>query len=165
MDGKIIVYVDMDGVLVEFPETIDDVDESIREQCREWCAEKSEHHSDFEGIFSTLKPMEDAISVIDELSTKFEIYLLSTAPWNNTSSWSDKRRWVEKYLPNMERKHLILTHRKDLNRGAFLIDDRPNNGAREFDEIDGQVWIHFGSERFPDWKSVMGFLQQDELTP
>jgi len=165
MDGKIIVYVDMDGVLVEFPETIDGVDESIREQCREWCAENSEHHSDFEGIFSTLKPMEDAISVIDELSTKFEIYLLSTAPWNNTSSWSDKRRWVEKYLPNMERKHLILTHRKDLNRGSFLIDDRPNNGAREFDEIDGQVWIHFGSDRFPDWKSVMKFLQQDEYTP
>ena len=73
MDRKKIVYIDMDGVLVEFPETIDDVDESIREQCIEWCTENSEHHSDFEGIFSTLKPMEGAIPVIDKLSTELSL--------------------------------------------------------------------------------------------
>ena len=52
----------------------------------------------------------------------------------------------------------ILSHRKDLNRGALLIDDRPNNGAKEFGEIEGQRWIHFGSEAFPDWHAVLAEL-------
>ena len=40
------------------------------------------------------------------------------------------------------RKKIILTHRKDLVSGDYLIDDRSKNGASEFcDE-----WIQFGSE-------------------
>ena len=35
-NSKQIVYVDMDGVVVHFPESIDDVAAEIREQCREW---------------------------------------------------------------------------------------------------------------------------------
>jgi len=49
---------------------------------------------------------------------------------------------------------LILTHRKDLVKGDILIDDRPNNGAKDFE---GE-WIHFGSENFPDWSSVIKHL-------
>ena len=51
-------------------------------------------------------------------------------------------------------KRLILTHHKNLNRGHFLIDDRENHGAREFD---GEL-ILFGSERFPDWPTVTQYL-------
>ena len=36
----------------------------------------------------------------------------------------------------------------------FLIDDRPNNGAKNFEG----KWIHFGSEDFPDWSSVIKYL-------
>ena len=49
---------------------------------------------------------------------------------------------------------MILTHRKDLVKGDILIDDRPNNGAKDFE---GE-WIHFGSKNFPDWKSVIKYL-------
>ena len=108
----------MDGVLVDLPE-LGKVDPSIRDECMAWQAEqealypdKEIHHSDFEGLFATLKPREGAVEAIDALMADFEVYLLSTAPWANTSSWSDKRRWVEKYLPNLAQKHLILTHRR-----------------------------------------------------
>ena len=57
---RAVVYVDLDGVLAEFPENLCEVDSSIAESCRQWCEETGEHHSDFEGIFSTLKPMEGA---------------------------------------------------------------------------------------------------------
>jgi 5'(3')-deoxyribonucleotidase len=87
------------------------------------------------------------------------IYLLSSAPWDNTNSWSDKRRWVEKYLPQLRRKCLILSHRKDLNRGSYLIDDRAHNGAIDFGEYDNQEWIHFGSERFPNWEEILKYLE------
>ena len=38
--------------------------------------------------------------------------------------------------------------------GDYLIDDRRFNGASEFQ---GE-WIHFGSEKYPDWKSVLQYL-------
>ncbi|MFP6876950.1 MAG: hypothetical protein VCA37_08995, partial [Roseibacillus sp.] len=95
----------MDGVLVDLPE-LGKVDPSIRDECETWCAEQKAlhpgrdiHHSDFEGLFATLKPREGAADAIDVLMASFDVYLLSTPPWANTSSWTDKRRWVEEYLP------------------------------------------------------------------
>ena len=135
--GRPIVYVDLDGVLAEFPENLSDVDSSIAESCRQWCEKTGEHHSDFEGLFSTLKTKEGANDAIHRLIQKFEIYILSTAPWKNVSSWTDKRIWVEKNLPSLPKKRLTLSYNKSLMRGRYLIDDRPKNGAREFGEHDG----------------------------
>jgi len=41
-----------------------------------------------------------------------------------------------------------------LIKGDILIDDRPNNGAKDFDG----KWIQFGSEEFPDWNAVLHYL-------
>jgi hypothetical protein len=38
--------------------------------------------------------------------------------------------------------------------GDYLIDDRRFNGASEFK---GE-WIHFGSDSFPKWRSVLEYL-------
>jgi hypothetical protein len=43
---------------------------------------------------------------------------------------------------------------KDLNMGDYLVDDRDKNGALEFN---GE-FIHFGTRKFPDWKSVKTHL-------
>ena len=154
--NEMIAYVDMDGVLVDFPYNIEDVHESILEECKDWCTRTQNHHSDFDGLFATLPPIAGGAEALGRLEAGgFTVYLLSTAPWSNHSSSSDKRRWVEKHLPNLQVKRLILSHRKDLNRGTILIDDRPNNGAKEFGELEGQRWIHFGSEAFPDWDAVL----------
>lgn len=53
-----------------------------------------------------------------------------------------------------------MTHHKNLNSGAILIDDRPNNGA---DQFDGE-WIQFGTETFPNWDSVVAHLL-DTIAP
>ena len=121
-------------------------------------------------------PKDGIQEAIDRLEVKFEVYLLSTAPWKSHSSLSDKRRWIAKYLPNLPEKRLILSHRKDLNRGSYLIDDRDKNGAAKdeeraivkgFGDYDGQEWIHFGCSScdntscyrpLPDWASVLEYL-------
>ncbi len=60
------------------------------------------------------------------------------------------------YLDDVAHKRLILTHHKDLNRGDYLIDDRLSRGAEKF----VGEFIHFGSERFPDWPAVMESMRQ-----
>lgn len=50
---------------------------------------------------------------------------------------------------------LILGHHKHLNIGHFLVDDRTKNGA---DRFTGEH-ILFGSERFPDWPTVVHYLR------
>ena len=145
-----IIYVDMDNVLVDFPsafkhydpqylDTIDDKDE-------------------IDGIFSKMEPMQHAIAAVEFLATHFDVFILSTAPWNNPSAWTDKLNWIKKYLPEVCHKKLILSHNKQLNIGDYLIDDRLKNGVIGFK---GEH-IHFGTGNFPDWKSVIKYLIKKE---
>ena len=145
---KKIVYVDMDGVLVDFASGLERVAAETRD--------KYEGREDeIPGIFALMGPMPGAIDAYLELAERFDTYVLSTAPWENPSAWSDKLRWVQRHLGEAAYKRLILSHHKDLNRGDFLIDNRPNNGADRF----GDGFIHFGSSRFPDWPTVMEFMR------
>ena len=101
-----------------------------------------------------MKPVEGAIAAYNELTKHFDVYILSTAPWENPSAWSDKLLWVKKYLGQSAHKRLILSHNKNLNAGDFLVDDRTANGAGEFT---GEH-IHFLSEQFKDWDDVISYL-------
>ena len=151
-DYKDILYIDMDNVLVDFKSGIDRLtDEEL--QVYEGRYDEVPH------IFSKMVPMEGAVEAFEHLSKYYQVYILSTAPWNNPSAWSDKLEWVKKYLGGEKEdpayKRLILTHHKDLNTGSYLIDDRKDkNGA---DGFQGNL-IHFGSDEFPDWKAVVEYL-------
>ncbi len=146
------VYVDMDGVLADFSGGVSGLDEKTR-------LEFDKRHDEVPNIFLNLKPMNGAIEAFEKLAGVFDVYILSTASWNNPTAWSDKLVWVKRHLGDRAHKRLILTHHKNLNLGDFLIDDRiTNNGAGGFT---GEL-IHFGSPRFPDWKSVLAYLLTKE---
>ena len=144
---KKILYVDMDNVLVNFPSSFPYIPNDILEKY-------TKNKDDIPGIFSLMQPLDGAIDAYKKLSHKYDTYILSTAPWDNPSAWSDKIIWVKKYLGRFAHKRLILSHNKNLNLGDYLIDDRTKNGAAEFK---GQH-IHFGQEKFPDWPSVLKYL-------
>jgi 5'(3')-deoxyribonucleotidase len=142
-ERKKTLYIDMDNVLVDFPSGISRLDEAARQ-------EYFENYDNAPGIFALMKPVSGAIEVFNKLADKYDVYILSTAPWENPSAWSDKLKWVKTYLGENAHKRLILTHRKDLHIGDYLIDDRKKNGAGDFK---GEL-ILFGSGRFRDWKAV-----------
>ena len=144
-----ILYIDMDNVLVDFPSSFNKLNE-------ETLTEYEGRIDEVPGIFSLMEPLEGAVEAFEVLATSFDTYILSTAPWDNPSAWSDKLLWVKKHLSPTAHKRLILSHHKNLNSGDFLIDDRTKNGAGEF----GGEHIHFGTDKFPDWKTVVQYLQQ-----
>ena len=146
---KKILYIDVDGVLVDFQSGIARLSDAE-------LLEYGDDLDDVPGIFALMDPMPGAVDAFQELSQLFDTYLLSTAPWKNPSAWSDKVIWVQQHLGAAGYKRLILTHHKDLNRGDFLIDDRTRHGADRF----AGEHIHFGSDRFPDWPSVMEYLRE-----
>ncbi len=150
--GKRIIYLDMDNTLVSFQSGIDKLDAITLDKYPEL--------DEVPGIYSLMEPMEGAVAAIEKLSETFDVYALSTAPWNNPSAWSDKLNWIKKYFPVILHKKLILTHNKNLNLGDYLIDDRLKNGAGEFL---GEL-IHFGTENYPNWKTVVEYLTNEKMS-
>jgi len=147
---KKILYVDMDNVMVDFPSGIAQLDDSVQ---KEYAGKLDE----VPGIFALMAPMPNAIEAFKELAELFDTYILSTAPWENPSAWSDKLLWVKNHIGEKAHKRLILSHHKNLNDGAYLVDDRTKNGA---DAFSGEH-IHFGTEQFPNWDVVLEYLRKN----
>lgn len=89
MDNKKILYIDMDNVIVNFPSAFSKLESSIM-------TEYEGKLDAIPGIFSRMEPLEGAIKAFNRLSEEYDTYILSTAPWNNPSAWSDKLLWVKK---------------------------------------------------------------------
>ena len=156
---KKVLYIDMDGVVADFWKAIQmnqpRIDDkkyfpTYADQEKEVDAicERNPH------IFKYLLPMKGAIEATKPLFKKFDVYFLSTPMYDIPESYTDKRLWLEKYYGDLVKKRLILTNRKDLAIGDFLVDDRLKNGAKEFKG----THIHFGTKEFPDWEAVVKFL-------
>ena len=146
---KKILYIDMDNVLVDFKS-------GIEKLSKETLEEFDGRLDEVPHIFSKMEPLHGAVESFKLLSRHFDTYILSTAPWNNSSAWHDKHVWVREYLGKEAEKRLILSHHKHLNKGDFLIDDRHDkNGS---DRFTGEL-IHFGpGNAFPGWKEVVEYL-------
>lgn len=157
---KDIIFIDMDNVLVDFNSGLEKIDPKIKARYDDDGTGKP-HYDDIPGLFSLMEPMPGAIEAIKSLASSpdnYELFILSTAPWDNPSSWTDKLLWVKKHLdsdnPNgIFYKRLILSHHKNLCKqpDSWLIDDREAHGAEEF----GERFINFGSDLFPDWDSIV----------
>jgi len=115
---KKIVYIDMDGVLVDFGKAIED-----------WFTNHphlKERYKTFpdhiQGLFRIAPPMKGAIEAVKKLheSGKYELMIATSAPWGNPQSNTDKRFWIEDYFGDIFHKKMFITHRKDLLMGDYL---------------------------------------------
>ena len=157
---KQIVYIDMDGVLVDFGKAIED-----------WFTNHPHLKGRYEtfpdhiqGLFRIAPPIKGAIEAVKKLhdSGKYDLFIATSAPWGNPQSNTDKRFWIEDYFGDIFHKRMFITHRKDLLMGDYLIDDRLKNGAGDFK---GKL-LRFGYDwendnkpnEYPDWDSILDYL-------
>ena len=142
-----IVYVDMDGVLVDFQSGIKLLSD------KELVLFENKF-DEVPGIFSKMKPIDGALEAFEKLNKHFDVYILSTAPWENPTALNDKLAWIKQNIGDLAKKRVIFSHNKHLNMGDYLIDDRLANGAGDFKG----THIHFGTDKFPNWASVLNYL-------
>jgi|TARA_B110000908_G_scaffold166011_1_gene216418 5'(3')-deoxyribonucleotidase len=145
---KKIMYLDMDGVLVDIfkacakkygKESIPNIGDLLDEDPE---------------LFYEAEPIPGAIEAFNKLVEAYDVYLLTSAPWESLGSVKAKRLWVRKYLGAPAYKRIITSHHKNLMIGDYLIDDRTANGAGEFK---GEL-IQFGTEKYPNWDTVLNYL-------
>lgn len=149
------IFIDMDGVLVDFGKKVNeiDLDDTISTHFKK-------SPDEIEGVFRDLEPLKNAVKSVIKLyeSGKYDLFIATTAPWNNPSSFSDKRIWIEEHFGEIFKKKMFITHRKDLLIGDYLIDDRLANGAKNFKgellsfgfDYENQSW-----NEYKNWEDVL----------
>jgi 5'-nucleotidase len=130
------VFVDMDGVIVDFDGwmkrtglTGDEVKKTP-------------------GAYLNMLPIEEGINGVRSLvGMGFEVWLATKPPTGIAFAYADKVSWVYRWLPEFKRR-IIITHDKGLlgDEGDFLVDDRPHKAnCRKFKGTliafkDGMTW-------------------------
>lgn len=139
------VYVDMDGVLCDYAGAYKRDIESNPTQIYP--------QSQF-GFFLNLEPLENAIETFKMLEKHFDMWILTRPSVYNVMCYTEKAMWVKNHLGFDIQCKTIIACDKSLLKGDFLIDDTTQFGQTEFE---GE-FIHFGTDKFPDWKTIRNYL-------
>lgn len=146
---KEIVYVDMDFTLCDYEEGFN----RHKKQHPTLAYPQREP-----GLYISLMPISGALETYTWLHDhpETDVFILTSPSFKNPHSYSEKRQWVEKHLGMKIVERLIISPRKDLNLGDYLIDDCDSGKGQ--DRFQGEL-IHFGSEKYPDWAAVKDFFE------
>lgn len=140
--NKLLIYVDMDGVLCNYEKAfVERIIANPKNQVPQ---------SDY-GFFANLEEIPGAIDAIKLIAQHHDVWILSRPSFKNPLSYTEKRVWIEKHLDMSWVEKLILSPNKALNIGDILIDDRP------WEHFKGKQ-ILFGSAEFPTWAEVLLYL-------
>lgn len=132
------VFVDMDGVLVDFDGYM---------QTHGLTPEQTKNKP---GAYLSMKPMPGAIEAMEKLmAMDVEVWIATKPPTGVALAYSDKVFWILNHLPELKEK-IIITHDKGLLGGDqdHLIDDRPHKANCEhftgtlISYVDGMTWEH-----------------------
>lgn len=105
-------------------------------------------------VADTFELSPEASNAINILNSHYDCYMVtSVAPLDKPSLWSDRPSWIAKLFGN----RIVMTDYKGTLNGDILIDS--NNDTK--DNFEGEV-IRIGSIEFPDWKSILKYLDTDD---
>jgi 5'(3')-deoxyribonucleotidase len=87
---KKILSIDRDNVLVDFKS-------ALVWQPKETLQEYKDREDEIPHLFGRMLPVRGARESFRALAEEYDTYILSTAPWENPSAWSEKLEWVKSY--------------------------------------------------------------------
>lgn len=143
------VYVDMDGVLCNFYK-------AAKQALTENPSQK--YPQSQWGFFLKLEEIEGAIEGFKKLQEKYDVWILTRPSFRNVNCYTEKAQWVWDHLGLDVLEKTIMSGDKSLLKGDYLIDDMGNAGQENFE---GE-WIHFKTEKFPNWRVVVEYLMNKD---
>ncbi|HXU93368.1 MAG TPA: hypothetical protein VFP33_06900 [Gallionella sp.] len=115
------VFVDMDGVIVDF--------DAYKQRMGMTGDEVKKHP----GAYLAMPAIPGAIDAVRSIiGMGYEVFIATKPPTGIPYAYSDKAAWIMEYLPELKRR-IIITHDKGLLGGVgdFLCDDRPHKANCE----------------------------------
>jgi 5'-nucleotidase len=84
---------------------------------------------DAEDFFEVLDVIPGSQQVLEDLSTRFEIFI-ATQAMVVPNSLGPKYRWLQRHFPFIPPTHYVFCGNKSILRADYLIDDQPRNLLR-----------------------------------
>lgn len=137
------VFIDMDGVIVDF-------ERYLREH-----GISGETAKQDEGAYLVMQPIEGALAAVRSIiGAGYEVWIATKPPTGIPFAYADKAAWIMEHLPELTRRIIVTHHKGMLGRpGDILIDDRPHRA--HCDEFPGRL-IRFGGA--VQWPEVLAML-------
>ncbi|RAS71882.1 5' nucleotidase, NT5C type [Priestia endophytica] len=126
------------------------------------CGNKIYDYLDEEGLFLNLKPLPNAIEVLQRLHKHYNIFIVTTS---HTYAYTEKELWVRNHIPFIGAKKIIFTHQKNQVKGDLLFDDAPHNleafkdAGRQVVAMDYPYNRNINVPRVKSWLEFEDFLQ------
>ena len=106
---KKIIYIDMDGVLVDFGHQVKMArnNPSISQRLKN-------HPDQIPDIFKNPPVYDGAIEAVNQLyeSNLYDLFIATPPSWNNAISFTHKRLWIDKYFGQIFKKKCSLLTEK-----------------------------------------------------
>ena len=115
------VFVDMDGVIVDFAGYMEE----------HGLTGKQAKVKD--NAYLEMRPIEGAIDAVRSLILLgYDVWIATKPPSGAPQAYTDKVNWILRYLPELKSK-IVITHNKGFlgDSGDFLCDDRPHKAGCE----------------------------------
>jgi 5'(3')-deoxyribonucleotidase len=144
------VFVDMDGVIVDFAAHMKALNVTGNELKR------------LPGAYLEMPAIPGAIDAVRSvIGMGFEVWIATKPPTGIAYAYSDKAAWVFKHLPELKRR-IIITHDKGLlgDDQDFLCDDRPHKADCE--EFAGTLLRFTNGFHWPEAVDVLRAQQNRE---
>lgn len=107
-------------------------------------------------FFRKLEPLDGAIEGFSFLLANFDTYILTSPSIYNPLCYMEKRLWVEDHFGFEAVNKLIISPRKDIFIGSYLIDDRIDTHRQN--EFSGNL-LHFGKDPFNNWSDIVEYFK------
>lgn len=139
------VFIDMDGVIVDFEAHMNALGMS-GDECK--------RHP---GAYRSMPAIPGALAAVRRIiGAGFEVWIATKPPTGIPLAYSDKAAWVMEHLPELTRRIIVTHHKGMLGRpGDWLIDDRPHKAHCE--EFAGTL-IPFAGTTGTGWPEALAVL-------